>query len=357
LAVEIQQIPAPTFAEAARAEFVRQKFNEAGLVEVEQDDLGNVYARRPGGSGRPILVSAHLDTVFTANTDLTVTRDAQRIAGPGIGDNSLAVAGLLGLAWALDAAQVHLPGAVWLVANVGEEGLGDLRGMRAVMDRLGEQVAATLVLEGVGLGTLIQHGIGSRRYKIEVQALGGHSWSDFGQTSAIHTLVRLAHPLTYLKVPSTPKTTFNIGVIEGGTSVNTIAETASLLLDLRSESAEDLHRLVQEVEQLVGAFAAGDARLTLEVIGDRPAGRLDPDHPLYQLAERVLHEVGVAEVSARAGSTDANIPLARGYPALCLGLTTGGNMHRLSEYIEVEPFQRGLTQLVRLVVGASELFN
>ena len=291
LAVNIQQIPAPTFAEKHRATFVAQHFVEGGL-EVETDEMFNVFARRPGGTGSPILVSAHLDTVFDATTDLTITRDEYRIAGPGIGDNSLAVASLIGLMWALDSYNIVLPGDLWLVANVCEEGLGDLKGMRAVIDKLGETVAASIILEGQLFGSIIHHGVGSRRFRITAKAPGGHSWGDFGQTSAIHTLVQLATGLTQLKVPKEPKTTFNIGVIEGGTSVNTIAETANLQLDLRSESADALQSLIEQVEELVENFARGDATISLEIIGDRPAGRLEVNHPLFQLTERVLTEIG-----------------------------------------------------------------
>jgi len=356
LAVEIQQIPAPTFAEQARANFVKQKFIEAGLQNIEQDEISNLFARYPGGGGNPILVTAHLDTVFSATTNLAVTRTARRIAGPGIGDNSLAVASLVGLAWALAEKKITPPGDLWLVANVCEEGLGDLKGMRAVIDRLGEQVAATLILEGHALGTLIHQGIGSRRYKISASAPGGHSWQDFGQTSAVHTLVQLAHRLTQLDVPASPKTTFNIGVIQGGRSVNTIAETASLQLDLRSESPAALAALVKQVENLVDNFEAGDGSIALEIIGDRPAGRLEPEHPLLAVAQQVLEAVGVAEVELKASSTDANVPLARGYPAVCIGLTHGGNIHRLSEYIEVAPFSQGCNQLVALALEVSQRF-
>jgi len=341
LALEIQQIPAPTFGEAERARFVAKQFARAALSDVEVDRSSNVFARRPGGDGPPVLVTAHLDTVFDGDTDLSATREGNRLHGPGIGDNAVAVASLLGLVWALDEGGAQLPGDLWLAANVAEEGLGDLKGMRAVMDRFGSQVAATVVLEGMTFGS--------------VQAPGGHSWTDFGSTSAVHTLVRLGAQLAELDVPETPKTTYNLGVLEGGTSINTIAESASLLLDLRSESAEALAALVTQTEGIVRAFDAGDARVSMERIGDRPPGALPRDHPLVRAAEDALRRVGVSDARHRPASTDANVPLARGLPAVCVGLTRGENAHRLSEFIEVEPLGKGLEQLLDLVVRAFEV--
>jgi acetylornithine deacetylase/succinyl-diaminopimelate desuccinylase-like protein len=356
LAVSIQQVPAPTFEEMQRAQFVQTHFQDAGLTDVRLDATGNLFAKRPGGDGKAMLVSAHLDTVFDAETDLTITRTDERIAGPGIGDNSLAVAALIGLAWALDENNVQLPGDLWIVANVGEEGLGDLKGMREVMAQLKDTVSATIVLEGMMLGTVVHEGIGSRRYRISVKAPGGHSWGNFGETSAIHTLVNLSQQLTQLQVPDEPKTTFNIGVIEGGTSVNTIAESASLLLDLRSAEATSLENLVQQVEMILENFESDDAEVIAEVIGDRPSGSIDASHPLVELADETLESVGV-ELDHWASSTDANIPLAMNHPAVCIGLTTGKNAHRLSEYVEVQPFHQGFEQLLQLTVGVSELIQ
>lgn len=355
-AIAIQQIPAPTFDEARRGEFVRDQFLSAGLIAVERDELGNVYACRPGGGGPALLVSAHLDTVFPAGTDLAIRRENGRIVGPGIGDNSLGVAGLFGLAWALEAAHVELPGDIWLAANVGEEGLGDLRGMRSVLDRLGEKIAAAIVLEGMALGRVYHRGIGVRRYRITTRAEGGHSWLHFGRPSAIHTLVRLGARLTDLILPESPRTTFNLGVISGGTSVNTIAREASLLLDLRSEAPEVLRALARRVEEIVASFHQPGAPVTAEVIGDRPVGAIAGDHPLVRLAVGALEAAGVREYSLEAGSTDANEPLSRGLPAVCIGLTKGGHAHRPDEFIETEPLAGGLRQLLALVVGAAHHF-
>jgi acetylornithine deacetylase/succinyl-diaminopimelate desuccinylase-like protein len=345
MACAIQQIPAPTFHEHKRAEFVRQQFSALGLHAVSMDEMGNVYARRPGlGQTRPILVSAHTDTVFPAETPLTLKRAADRIYGPGLGDNSLGVAGLFGLAWALE--NEALPGDVWLVANVCEEGLGDLRGMRAVMHKLGAHVKATIVLEGMALGQIYHGAIGVRRYRFTTRAEGGHSWLNFGRPSAIHALVQFGAQVAHLSVPSTPRTTYNIGTINGGTSVNTIAREAWFDLDLRSEDPAALRALAERVEKLAAEHQLPGVPLEMQIIGDRPSGVLSRQHPLVQIAAQVLQELNVAP-RFDTGSTDANIPLSLGLPCICVGLSHGGNAHRPDEYIETAPLATGLTALYR----------
>ncbi|MCC7358657.1 MAG: M20/M25/M40 family metallo-hydrolase [Anaerolineales bacterium] len=351
LACAIQQIPAPTFAEAQRAAFVRDQFSALGLANVEIDDLHNVFARRPGlGRAAPVLITAHTDTVFPAETPLTLVREAERISGPSIGDNSLGVAGLCGVLWALG--DEPLPGDLYLAANVGEEGLGDLRGMRRVMDRLGGAVQATIVLEGMALGYIYHSAIGVRRLRLTAETEGGHSWLHFGRASAIHALVRLGAQIADLSVPTTPKTTFNIGTLTGGTSINTIARQASFDLDLRSESPATLAALVAQVEHLVARANSAEVRVTAAVIGDRPAGSLPREHPLVQAAARALEAAGLPNYSYETGSTDANVPLSRGLACVCVGLTRGGNSHRPDEYIDTRDVGRGLDSITRLVRAA-----
>jgi acetylornithine deacetylase/succinyl-diaminopimelate desuccinylase-like protein len=353
LACAIQQIPAPTFHEQKRAQAVYDTFTALGLSDVEVDEIGNVYARRPGnGAGRPVLVTAHTDTVFPASTPLTLQRTAERICGPGIGDNSLGVAGLSGLVWLLNGEA--LPGDLWLVADVGEEGLGDLRGMRRVIERFGRHVKAIIVLEGMALGHIYHAGIGVKRYSFTARADGGHSWLNFGRPSAIHTLVRLASALTELNVPTSPKTTFNIGTIEGGTSVNTIAREASLSLDLRSESPEALNAIDARVQAIFGGFNRNGTQLESRVTSNRPSGSLARDHALVQLAARALSDIGLSP-TLEGGSTDANIPLSLGLPCVCIGLTHGANAHRPDEYIETAPLAQGLQALTATVRGALQL--
>jgi len=351
LAIQIQQIPAPTFQEEQRAIFMRDLFIEEGLHDVEIDSLGNVYARLPGkGDGLPLLVSAHSDTVFPIETDLTVQRDleAGRIVAPGIGDNCLGLAGLYGLLWIMREREITLPGDLWLVANVGEEGLGDLRGMRAVVDRFGDQPIAYIILEGMALGQIYHRGLGVQRYRITAQTKGGHSWADYGTPSAIHELADLIQKLSGLPLPIDPRTTLNVGVISGGTSINTIAPMASLELDLRSEDPEALHTLIKSVQDLVEEVNRPEVHIKADIIGQRPAGEIPVDHPLVKLADTALGEQGI-QPHLSIGSTDANIPLSQGLPAITIGLTTGKGAHTTNEFIETAPLANGMEQLTAIV--------
>jgi len=351
LAVQIQQIPAPTFNEKQRAEFVRGLFVKEKLSDVSIDSLNNVYGRWTTDHERqnlPLIVSAHLDTVFPLNTSLHVTREEDRVYGPGIGDNSLGIAALFGLLWMLRERNINLPGDVWFVANICEEGLGDLRGMKAVTDRFGGGVQGYLVLEGTALGHVYHRAIGVRRYRVTTRTAGGHSWSDYGQPSAVHELAHLVTQLTALPVPSQPRTTLNVGLISGGTGVNVLASEATLELDLRSESITALNTLIEQVEQKIQSVNQNGVTAEMQIIGQRPAGEISVDHPLVTLAEECLSEQGVKAVLT-SGSTDANIPLSRGFPAIVLGITTGGGAHTVHEYINVEPIASGMEQLVEFV--------
>ncbi|MBN1149471.1 MAG: M20/M25/M40 family metallo-hydrolase [Anaerolineales bacterium] len=354
LAVAIQQIPAPTFAEKQRGAFIQERFRAEGLHDVASDDLGNVYARLPGaGECPPLVISAHMDTVFPASTDLALRRSADQVHGPGIGDNSLGVAGLFGLLWALKqgAKKPSLPGDLWFVANVCEEGLGDLRGMHAVVDRFGGQVLAYLILEGMALGQIYHRALGVQRYRICVQTNGGHSWVDYGAPSAIHELAAIVIRLAALPVPGMPRSSLNVGVIAGGTSINTIAPEAHLELDLRSEAGEVLRSLARASENLVAAANRAGVQASFEIIGQRPSGEIPATHPLVLLAQRCLLAQGV-QPNLAIGSTDANAPLSRGLPAVCLGLSTGHGAHTVGEYIHIQPLAQGLAQLLAVVTGA-----
>jgi tripeptide aminopeptidase len=360
LTVKIQQIPAPTFNEEQRAKFVRGLFEAEGLRDISTDAVNNVYACLPGeGRARPLVVSAHLDTVFPSETDLTAVKKKGRVIGPGIGDNSLGVAALFGLVWLLRQWKISLPGDLWLVANVCEEGLGDLRGMRAVVDRFGSDVHAYLVIEGLSLGYIQHRALGVQRYRITANTPGGHSWSDYGQPSAIHELAMLVTKLAALPLPGEPRTSLNVGRIGGGTSVNAIAAEAWLELDLRSESPQVLARLAHTVEYLVEMASVQPdtgrprVRVDAEVIGRRPAGELDTGHPLVKLAEDCLREQGI-EPKLMIGSTDANVPLSLGLPALVLGVTNGAGAHTTGEFIFTEPVERGMQQLARFVARVWE---
>ncbi|MBM4422510.1 MAG: M20/M25/M40 family metallo-hydrolase [Chloroflexi bacterium] len=353
-AIAIQQIAAPTFEEKDRAEYVAREFDALGLCDVEVDELGNVFARRPGGAAAPILITAHTDTVFPRGADLALQRTSTRVIGPGIGDNSLGVAGLFAIVESLSEMNLETPGDLWLRANVGEEGLGDLRGMRRAMDRLGRRVRATIVIEGMAYGRVYHQAIGVHRLRISARAEGGHSWHDYGRPSAVHGLAALAARIIALPISAQPKTTLNIGQISGGTSVNTIAREASLELDLRSEDPAALAELVMKIGSLIRESASPALAFTHITTSRRAPGSIPLDHPLVQLAANALREVG-AEPVFEKGSTDANVPLSLGLPAVVIGLCRGGNAHRPDEYIETERLDNGLRQLMTVVMGAYKL--
>lgn len=354
LACNLQAIPAPTFHESLRANYFLEQFRELGLSDIECDSTGNVLARLPGSSKtnhRSLVISAHMDTVHPIDTPLRVKRLDDRIIGPGIGDNALGLAAILGLALLLKEKQVELPGDLWLAINVGEEGLGDLRGIQTIVNRFGAGPLAYLVVEGMGLGTILNRGLGVERYRITVQTPGGHSWVDFGRPSAIHELCKLVTRLAGLPLPQNPCTTMNVGVIQGGTSINTIAARAWLELDLRSEDSAALDNLVRDVRGQVQSFQQPDVQTSMERIGKRLAGWLLPGHPLVMLAQETLAELGI-EPRLDIASTDANLPLSRGYPSICVGITHGNHAHSPEEYILTAPVAQGMAQIYRLVTRA-----
>lgn len=356
LAIAIQQIPAPTFAELKRAAFVETYLRGLGLADVHQDELHNVFARYPGSArAGTVVLSAHLDTVFPEDTDLSIQRrnGQELIYGPGLADNAVGVAGLLALGRILTRFDLRLPADLWFVANVAEEGLGDLRGMKATVDRFGSQ-STYIIIEGGCYGHVFHQAIAVRRYRITATAGGGHSWGDFGSPSAIHALGHIIAAIDEIEVPSEPKTSYNVGTISGGTSINTIAASATLELDLRSMRVETLTWLVDQVRRIVNrANRKTGIHVTMDQIGDRPAGQLRQDLSLVSWAAEALRVVGCQEVIFQAGSTDANIPISRGLPAVCIGLANSGNTHRLDEFLDPTNLPAGLKQLLLLTLAAA----
>jgi acetylornithine deacetylase/succinyl-diaminopimelate desuccinylase-like protein len=350
MAIAIQQVPAPTFLEEKRAEFVRSRLAEEGLRDISVDNVHNVYARLPGrdASLPALVVSAHLDTVFPAETELRLTRDAERIHGPGIGDNSFGVAALFGLLWSLRERGLQLPGDVWLVGNAGEEGLGDLRGMKAVVERFQDRPRAYLVLEGMAFGHIYHRAIAVHRYRISVTTAGGHAWSDYGQPSAVHELTALASQIAVFELPIHPRTTLNVGRIEGGTGVNVLASHASLDLDMRSEDPAVLAELVARVDALIAGANRSGVKVETESIGQRPGGQIPATHPLVLAAVESFRELGV-DPHLIGGSTDANVPLSKGHPSVVMGVTSGGGAHTLKEFVNIEPIETGMEAIVRMV--------
>lgn len=353
-ALKLQQIPAPTFQEEARAQYLKQRFAELNLMEIDIDAEQNVYGLLPGRHRQlpALMISAHTDTVFSADTDLTTRVEGSVIFGPGLGDNCMGVAGMLALAYVLVSQNLIPECDLWFVATSGEEGLGDLRGMRAAYARLCARIGMVINLEGLAFGHVYNAGIAVRRLHITVATKGGHSWLHFGQPSAIHGLVELGSRITRINPAANPRTTYNIGLINGGQSVNSIAAHAQMWLDMRSEAVHSLEALEQNVRDHIHALHQDDMQFKVEVVGDRPAGAVGADHPLVVGALAALEQVGVRGV-LEAGSTDGNISLAAGCPTVTIGITRGGNAHRLDEFIEVEPVGAGLRQLILLALAAA----
>lgn len=352
LAWRICEVPAPTGQEFERARLVASLWQERGYAP-EMDAVGNVYVRRRGSdSGRPLLMLlAHTDTVFPAATPIVVRRLGETLHGPGISDNSVGVAAMLQTFDLLDELQIETATDILAVANVGEEGLGNLLGARTAVERYRAQLGAVLVVDG-GLGHVTYGAVGSKRWRITVRGPGGHSYGSFGTPSAIHGLGRIIAAIADLQVPPTPKTTFNVGVIEGGTSVNSIAAEASALLDLRSTDVEALNALAQQARQVIEQRAGRGLQARIDVLGERPAGERRLDDPLVQLAGETLHWLGI-EPRYGSSSTDANIPISLNIPTVCVGVTRGEHAHTLQEFFQIPPLRQGLAQLARLCIEAS----
>lgn len=356
LAWRICEVPAPTGQEFERARLVATLWQERGYTP-EIDEVGNVYVRRRGSQeNAPLLMlMAHTDTVFPASTPIAVRREGNTLHGPGISDNSVSVATMLHTFDLLDELKLETATDLVAVANVGEEGLGNLLGARTAVERYREQLGAVIVIDG-GLGHITHGAVGSKRWRITVRGPGGHSYGSFGTPSAIHGLGRIIAALADLRVPQSPKTTFNVGVIEGGTSVNTIAAEATALLDMRSTDVEALNRLAEQARPLIEQCAGAGLQTEITVLGERPAGERSLSDPLVRLAGDVLRWLGM-EPRYGSSSTDANIPISLNIPAVCLGVTHGEHAHTLQEFFEILPLGMGLAQIGRITIEASQMLH
>lgn len=348
----ICETPAPTFEEEKRADLVANLLRAAGL-EPLRDAVSNVTADVAGGSGPHVLVVAHLDTVFPAGTDVAVKEVDGKLAAPGIGDNSASLAVMLRYAQTLaepgfDEPRPHLT----LAATVGEEGLGDLRGIRELMRRAAD-FDLVVALDG-HLGTIVNRAVGSKRFEVRVNAAGGHSWGDFPSSSAVHALGDMIHAVTRLEVPNEPRSSLNVGQVSGGRSVNAIAQEAHFNLDLRSLDAEVLARLERDALKHIRRVARQhDVKIEIEQVGDRPAARSD-NEALVRAARGALRSVGVVAREA-ASSTDANAAMAAGLPAISFGVYNGGDAHRLSEWLEPNSLLTGYHAFSELLKRLSKL--
>lgn len=364
---ELVNIPAPPFAEQKRAEWLAAKFRDAGLTDVEIDTTGNVTGLRKGTDpqAKLVAVTAHIDTVFPADTPVNVRVDDKKLFGPGISDNGAGVTALYALANALRVGNVANKAGILFVGNVGEEGEGDLRGMRSLFQesRYKDRIGSTLVLDGAGNDSIVTQALGSHRFEVTVHGPGGHSWTDFGAPNPIVILSRAIAKFSETVVPTDPRTSFNIGTISGGTSVNSIPETASARIDIRSASSEEIDKVeralrtavenaVIEYQPAKGAKRTG---VTYEIkpIGTRPAAELPSDARILKIIRAVDQFLAIKSQTRRA-STDANIPLSLGREAISIGAGgTGGGAHTVGEWYDSTGRDLGLKRILLTVLALS----
>jgi tripeptide aminopeptidase len=353
--IAICSIPASPFAEHERAEYLLNKFVAIGLSEVTLDEIGNCVGFFEGASRRPLMVvSAHLDTVFAKGTDFTVKKQQQRFLAPGISDDGCGLAALMAIARALLTVRVHTLGSILFVGTVGEEGEGNLRGVRHLFceGSWAGSIDSFLSFDGPGVDRITNRALGSRRYRVKLNGTGGHSWGDFGIPNPVHALGRAIARLTSYPLPKDPRTTFNIGTIQGGTSINAIPGEASMDVDLRSADDVELKRLDayfrraihDAVQQENGLRRPGDAPLilSLDLVGDRPSGLTPLTSPLVEIAIAATRAIGV-EPQMELSSTDSNLPISLGIPAITFGAGgVAGGSHTLDEWYEPLNRDKGL---------------
>jgi len=375
--MEATRVAAPPFGESVRGAWLAGRFHELGLIDVQVDEVGNVFGVRPGYGSRFVSLSAHIDTVFPVATPLNIRQQGSRLYGPGVSDNGAGIAAMLAVASVLGSTRIPHALPFVFIGNVGEEGEGDLRGMRHVFatPRWRDAIAYSVVVDGAGTDTVVAEALGSRRFEMIVRGPGGHSWSDFGAPNPIIALSRAIEAFSQTPVPASPKTTFNIGVIRGGTSVNSIPESASMRVDLRSTSTAEIDRLERALRTALDQAVAAEnraaakhgARKPLVVrsevhsevqsevveIGSRPAGELAPDARLLKVIRAVDAHLGNTAQVQRA-STDANIPLSLGREAIAIGGGgSGGGAHTLQEWFDCNGRDLGLRRILLTMLTLS----
>jgi tripeptide aminopeptidase len=371
---ELVSIAAPPFGESRRAEWLAERFRELKLQQVEIDLEGNVLGCYPGdrslASQQCVMLSAHIDTVFPLHTPLAPLVEDHRLQAPGACDNGAGVIGILAMAAAFESCGIQIPCDLLFAGNVGEEGEGDLRGMRHLYGASpwGQKIGANVVLDGAGCEVVVTQALGSRRFLVTMKGPGGHSWTDAGTPNPVVVLSRAITTMSDVALPASPRTTVNIGTIEGGSSVNSIPEFATARFDLRSVEADqlvrlevELHRAVEDAVLVANARTAagkgpgaGPIQFLIERIGDRPAGRLDENSPLLRALHAVDRHLGIRS-EQRVASTDANIPLSLGIPAISIGAGgDGGGIHTRAEWYDAKGRELALKRILLLLLLASD---
>ena len=375
--IAVVGIPAPPFGEQARGQWLAERFTEAGLAEVRTDEVGNVLGflfppkHEPESSGPIVVVSAHLDTVFPAGTSidprLAEKNGAERLEAPGACDNGAGIIGLLALAQALVHGQVEVSVPLLFVGNVGEEGEGDLRGIRHLYaGPTAGRIAAHVVLDGAGADSAVTQALGSRRFQVTISGPGGHSFTDAGTPNPIAALATALAALNRTTVPDEPRTTVNVGTIRGGTSVNSIPESAVASIDFRSTSADELlrlevalHRAVEDAVEFANGHAKsvgarGKLVFSIQKIGDRPAAQLPRDSPILEALQAVDRRLDL-KTTVRLGSTDANVPISLQVPSVSIGAGgDGGGAHTLAEWYSAKDRELGLKRALLLTLAMAD---
>lgn len=362
--IRICEIPAPPFKEQERGRYFAARFAELGLADVHPDSEGNVIGFYRGETAGPLLVlSAHLDTVFPEGTDVTVRRVGSRFCAPGIADDVAGLAALIGLIQTMNAAQIRISGTIAFVATVGEEGEGDLRGVRHLFSegQLAGRTSAFVSFDGPGVEYITHQALGSRRYRVTMAGPGGHSWGDFGVVNPVHALGRAVARMANYRAPVDPRTTYNIGRIEGGESVNVIPNTAFMDIDLRSASGAELSKLEDYLlaainhavldENALRAASGQKLKSEVRMIGNRPSGETPRDAAIVRAAVEASRALGVNPILNRA-STDSNIPISLGVPAITIGVGgVSGDSHRLSEWYDPTGRELGYQRALLMALG------
>ncbi len=363
--IRLSEIPAPEFAEGPRAAALKKLLDTFGY-KARIDSVGNVIAERSGSEPKNVvLVAAHIDTVFQAGTDVSVKRKGARLEGPGISDNGAGVAALVGLARAMSEGRIRTGMTVVFAGDVGEEGEGNLRGIRQLVEAYRGRLRAVIALDGASVEHITMEALASRRVEVTVTGPGGHSWSDFGLPNPIAVLARAIVKFSATRVPKDPRTTFNVGLIEGGTSVNAIPFSASMKIDMRSENEKELDRLEQAlrdavqrgIDDEIAAAHADEGSLVskFKSLGVRPGGEIAADAPLLDAIRNVDRYLGNRSRPERS-STDANIPLSLGIPAIALGGGgRGGGSHSLGEWYDATDRDIGVKRVLLTVLAVAGL--
>lgn len=360
-------IPAPSFHEEKRAMDYMKRLKDLGLQDVQMDEVGNVYGVRPGkGNGPKLLISAHLDTVFDEGTDTCVKAKDGLLCAPGIGDDTRGLAEILSIIRAFNKTDIETVGDIIFCGNVGEEGIGDLRGIKHIFKK-NTDIDGFISIDGSGVASITYSATGSYRYKITYKGPGGHSFGSFGLPSAIHAQGRAIAKIADLIPPISPKTTFTVGKIEGGTSINSIAERASMYVDIRSGNKKELNELESAILECVKAAAEEENRrwnhkekitIDIELIGDRPAGVQATDNIIVQTAIGAINSMGLVTKLNGPGSTDANIPISLGIPAIAVGRGgTSGAIHTLNEWFDPTDAYMGPQKTFLTILGLVGIKN